>query len=574
MATILLYSTGKRTNSTLVPEFTAGDSYESTTCEFFEPLDILNPTIILREEALPNLPRALCKYNYVYIQSPLERYYWITKWTRDGGLWYANCTVDYLASFRTDILNTKQYVLRANNSNLWNNYIPDTLYGYNFFSYSSYEFLTATGQGRNWYAYQSNKLTRNPSSDYNNAKLLYVVCNATLNLTSLEKNQYLADGEKKGSTNTYVFPIGALPYILSNLKRNYEIDSENVNLGNFIQRMFVLPIQPLETHYLIPNENPAYQRKYLICGSRLDAETDITKGDAQFPNLNKTYCMIDMNDTDPSLTDYTISGSRYFRPLNLNAVSEYTFNCNVKVYKSAIDFENGPNYATYTLLFEPFGEFSLDSTLFVDGDELQVKVTIDHNTGNAQLKYAVISDKYNVIWYPLSTTNIALDVQWQSVVNNANAWSRQHVAQAFDVVGASINNLTAPIKGAQHGQSAVGKAINGIIAGVQTLPAVGEAIYNFVEKAPIRNVSNVGGTIGCSIMTTAPTVYIRRLSINGRDDARFGRPVCQNIKLSEIGDGICVCQNATFGGAGIGNRATSIEKTAIENALNGGIYLE
>ena len=69
-----------------------------------------------------HIPYNINEYNYVYIDT-LDRYYWIKDWVRNNGLWYGYCAEDVLASFRSDILNTTQYVLRS--STTYDNSIID-----------------------------------------------------------------------------------------------------------------------------------------------------------------------------------------------------------------------------------------------------------------------------------------------------------------------------------------------------------------------------------------------------------------------------------------------------------------
>ena len=51
-------------------------------------------------------------YNYCRIKE-LRRYYFITDWYYSGGLWTAVCAVDVLATYKTEIGTSKQYVTRA-----------------------------------------------------------------------------------------------------------------------------------------------------------------------------------------------------------------------------------------------------------------------------------------------------------------------------------------------------------------------------------------------------------------------------------------------------------------------------
>ena len=77
---VTFFKTGKPTNSTLQPTF---DSAHDTklNCEVFEPFDIINPTIIVdNEHRDKSVESEICKYNYCYADTPLNRYYWITNW--------------------------------------------------------------------------------------------------------------------------------------------------------------------------------------------------------------------------------------------------------------------------------------------------------------------------------------------------------------------------------------------------------------------------------------------------------------------------------------------------------------
>lgn len=50
--------------------------------------------------------------NHVYIQH-FSRYYYISNWTWENGVWRADCTVDVLATWRSIIGGSSQYILRA-----------------------------------------------------------------------------------------------------------------------------------------------------------------------------------------------------------------------------------------------------------------------------------------------------------------------------------------------------------------------------------------------------------------------------------------------------------------------------
>lgn len=116
MVTVKLWSFGKKKNSTKVPT-TAGQAF---TGEFKTGVSILSPVVKL-SLTTHNAPI----YNYAYIEA-FRRYYFIREWSFDSGFWYASMTVDVLASFKTEIGNTTQFVTRAYSD--YNPNIIDSLY--------------------------------------------------------------------------------------------------------------------------------------------------------------------------------------------------------------------------------------------------------------------------------------------------------------------------------------------------------------------------------------------------------------------------------------------------------------
>ena len=60
-------------------------------------------------------------FNYCKIKE-LRRYYFITNWYYNAGLWVAVCAVDVLATYKTEIGNSRQYVTRA-----YSNYDPNII---------------------------------------------------------------------------------------------------------------------------------------------------------------------------------------------------------------------------------------------------------------------------------------------------------------------------------------------------------------------------------------------------------------------------------------------------------------
>lgn len=110
----IFYQFAKRTNSTKRPS--GGQEFG---IDLKAPCNIIDPEIKI---ATPNDPTW---YNYCYLPT-FSRYYWVKNWTYANGLWNASLTVDTLASYRDQIGNSTEYVVRS--SAKYDGTISDSLY--------------------------------------------------------------------------------------------------------------------------------------------------------------------------------------------------------------------------------------------------------------------------------------------------------------------------------------------------------------------------------------------------------------------------------------------------------------
>lgn len=106
----------KRENSTLQPTI----SFQPFSGTLRESCSIINPSIgfDLGQNTTPIA-------NYAYIPT-FSRYYFIENWTWERGIWWAEMAVDVLASWRSDIGSSNNYVLRAAAAS--NGYVEDSYY--------------------------------------------------------------------------------------------------------------------------------------------------------------------------------------------------------------------------------------------------------------------------------------------------------------------------------------------------------------------------------------------------------------------------------------------------------------
>lgn len=120
MFDVIFFNFAKRRNAFSVPTLSAGVTY---SCKLKAPTTLLAPTI---ELSYPTQSQSSIRAtNYAYI-ADFGRYYYIKNWVLDGTLIRASLEVDALASHRTAVLASTQYVLRSASN--YNGFIKDTKY--------------------------------------------------------------------------------------------------------------------------------------------------------------------------------------------------------------------------------------------------------------------------------------------------------------------------------------------------------------------------------------------------------------------------------------------------------------
>ena len=114
---VTFYNFSKRRNSTKQPS--GGTTY---TCLLKDDTSTSRPSIEIKWNGTSSAPAS---NNYCYIPD-FGRYYWVDSWTYSDRKWIANCTVDVLATFKTQIGSSSKYVLRS--ASTYDKYAPDNKY--------------------------------------------------------------------------------------------------------------------------------------------------------------------------------------------------------------------------------------------------------------------------------------------------------------------------------------------------------------------------------------------------------------------------------------------------------------
>ena len=112
---VYFYNVTKKRNSTYIPT-----QYTMKEVILKYDVSIINPVLALQENY-----DSYVNFNYFYIPK-FKRYYYITNVDFSNNIAYISGTVDVLASYRVDILNSTQYIIRS--QSYWNGNILDSLY--------------------------------------------------------------------------------------------------------------------------------------------------------------------------------------------------------------------------------------------------------------------------------------------------------------------------------------------------------------------------------------------------------------------------------------------------------------
>ena len=115
------YTFSKKRNSTSFPTVGA----VSFNMELKEPTSALNPTLWVAARDLPVPGAAPTIYNYAHVAA-FQRYYFVSDWVYNAGIWEVSLTVDPLGSWKTGIGTMSCYVERC--SSTYDGNIMDNLY--------------------------------------------------------------------------------------------------------------------------------------------------------------------------------------------------------------------------------------------------------------------------------------------------------------------------------------------------------------------------------------------------------------------------------------------------------------
>lgn len=337
MLSCYFYNFAKEKNSTKRP-----DGGQNIPVELKAPTDIINPTLRLNYSGSPH------GYNYIYIPD-FAKYYWVTSWRWMDGLWECDCTEDYLATWKDEIGDSTQYILRS--SHTYNTNVGDSYY-------------PTRGGTVNYY-----EAGENPFAETFDGGC-YVV--GLIN----------SDTGGVGAVHYYVMLQGEFNIFLKSLMSDVnwlDISTEEISSG--LQKGLINPFQYVASCIWLPIMAPIGKQNI----------HDLPYG--WWTLSGQSAATLAQDSSVYTSVDFTI-------PKHPQAVERGKW------------LNNNP-YTTYTLYFQPFGGIPLDTTILYNQTTVRAGVTIDPITGNAICQVisggATMAQVSGQVGVPIQLSQMAVD---------------------------------------------------------------------------------------------------------------------------------------------------------------------
>lgn len=398
-----------------------------------EPCSIMSPVV-----KIERLPADAMPFDYTYaIWVEAGRFYFIEDWVWVDGLWEVHMKEDVLATFRTEIGNQSEYVLRTDSTTNFNGEITDTTY-------------PAT--------------TDIVSESYSLSNIF---------TTDLTVGCYIVGIISGGSSQA----VGAISYYAMTSSqfgalKNKLFSNDNLEIMGIIDSSGQQLVQDLSQEVLKTLYNP-YQ--YIVsCMWFPFGEGAIT---------NKTS----VSSIKIGWWDYPLSGYRLYAQTIELGNEQFTITAHPQASRGSY-----LNYAPYTRrsLIGRFGTVAIDNTFFKVGNKINISYVIDLITGHCYTRIArrdesvsppaedLIAERNFLIGVPIQIAQVGTDYLGTAV-------------SAINTVSSGINGaLSGFVKGGIAG--AVGGAIAGSATGIyntlqSAMPQVETSGQNGSFLAPVNN---------------------------------------------------------------------------------------
>jgi len=572
---ITIYNFAKKINSTARPS-SGGQLF---SCELIENTSIISPMIRLNLSAGGFSP---VNKNYAYI-STFNRYYFITDWTYELGTWVASLAIDVLATSRTEIGVSTQYILRSSHS--FDGDVVDTAYP----TKANFDVVKCLAEKDETYGVPRTIFGAKPLPCY----IVGIIGGIDANIFPI-----VPDDPSQGAYETRtVFNGSVIYYVLrpAQMRQLYEMLMDDVNLyevpeseiSKALQKQLLNPLQYIHSVKMFPC-TPTSVLSHQVAGI-----------DLGFNTVDIPHVLTPLG-TWSVLCNDDIGG---YSPIPNEDIGYLTCQRAVVRLRLHPDYETrghyvlGAPFSKYVMRLEPFGQIELPSgniltcELDFDADpddphwyiQLFCDATLDFSTGDCRLKVWSRGGAGDVIFYE-GTQNVAVEVPVHQSTQDAMGFQQAMRSIKYNAISAPFDALHNMLGGlsTQQGEEDVGGGRQGdnvhsvttSRSGVGTVVGAIEKGKNLVDSATRANQVSISGGgsagsyIGFKADLCSPVVdcYFAHMVDELRSD--IGRPLMSPRRIDAI-PGYILCQNGH-----IETGLTSSENQAIESFLNGGFYYE
>lgn len=480
--TVSFFTFNKRTNSTKQPSPGSTDLF----CQLKSPTSIISPTLIIK-----NAPANLNPtWNYCYILA-FKRYYFIRNWTWLNGVWELDCVVDVLASYKTEIGNMSEYVLRSaseSNGQVVDLQYPTTAETRVNAQMLTNRFLTVYGQG-------------------------YYV------LGVISNDSY----SSLGAITYYQMSASQLAALKAYMMSDTFLTDQAIDVQTITD---ILPMEILKTLY-----DPF---KYIAsCVWLPFAMSDI-------PTSLKTYSEIPFGWWTPTDSGTNIHGYH----INANGyVKTYTERVAVNGHPQRLDrgvFLDHVPFVDRMLYYPPYGSIPINDDSIIGGDFIRIELNVDMVMGDSTLTVfhdrPLGNDNYNNMGVIARVSApLAVPIQLaQSSVDITGSIAALDVRGAAGTVNAFVNSAQKQTGGFLPG------FLNTVGDTLAALPDVAMSAIGDVIANPVGQLQT-NGTNGSLTQYTNHPYFVQKWRIVADDDnAQKGRPLCQVKTINTLSGFIMV----------------------------------
>lgn len=492
---VSVYEFEKRRNSTKVPADT--DLIATMECLLLDPSDILNPN--LRFDAVNKQLLSTCNYAFI---AEFDRYYWVDSWTLEGPFITAHCSVDVMASWKTSIGESSQFINRSTtlyDGSLMDNFYPSRANITHITVDISVPWATKESDGR----YIIGIIGR--GSAYGIGPITYFSMTSAQFKTfcdTLFTNQDWANID-------FTAVNDGLNSFLDALSNGQAVPPQSIDITNIATEVFKSqfnPFQYITTCIWIP----------------------FTPGGAVVNRIPFGWWSLDVTatliapTTGEDLTSFTVSIPKH--PLS----------------GSRGKYLNMSPYSSYSLSIAPFGTIIIDNAAIQDVNNLIVNVTCDEITGIAYLRICDSSD---------------------NEIHRADAQMGVPIPLASLVTDYKSNPIASVVSG---GAAMVGSVARELLPGRDSALVANVAGAVGDVAAAMNSKLQTSGSQGSFGVYKQPAVLTAEfVDINKEDINRFGRPYLGFSKINEL-SGFVSCMAPTVDFKCYYNERLAIENYLVE----------